>query len=52
LAEPGPFDSDVFNIRDGKYRLIAAIALKPALLWVKAVLTHAQYDCRFNSSTP
>ena len=34
----------VFNIGGNKYRLIAAIAFKPALVWVKAVLTHAQYD--------
>ena len=34
----------VFNIGGNKYRLIAAIAFKPELLWVKAVLTHAHYD--------
>jgi mRNA interferase HigB len=34
----------VFNIGGNKHRLIAAIAFKPALLWVKAVLTHAQYN--------
>lgn len=34
----------VFNIGGNKYRLIAGIAFKPALLWVKAVLTHAEYD--------
>ncbi len=33
----------VFNIGN-KYRLIAAIAFTPQLLWVKAVLTHADYD--------
>lgn len=34
----------VFNIGGNKYRLIAAIAFSPQLLWVKAVLTHAEYD--------
>lgn len=37
-------DRFVFNIGGNKYRLIAAIAFKPALVWVKAMLTHAQYD--------
>ena len=36
----------VFNIGGNKYRLIAAIAFAPQLLWVKAVLTHAEYDGR------
>ena len=34
----------VFNIGGNKYRLVAAIAFKPGLLWVKAVLTHSEYD--------
>jgi mRNA interferase HigB len=34
----------VFNIGGNKYRLIAAIAFAPQLFWVKAVLTHAEYD--------
>ncbi|MDX9701084.1 MAG: type II toxin-antitoxin system HigB family toxin [Rhodocyclaceae bacterium] len=34
----------VFNIGGNKYRLIAAIAFAPQLLWVKAVLTHTDYD--------
>ena len=34
----------VFNIGGNKYRLIAAIAFAPQLLWIKAVLTHADYD--------
>lgn len=34
----------VFNIGGNKYRLIAAIAFSAQLLWVKAVLTHADYD--------
>ena len=37
-------DRYVFNIGGNKYRLIAAIAFAPQLLWVKAVLTHAEYD--------
>lgn len=34
----------VFNIGGNKYRLIAAIAFAPQLLWVKAILTQAEYD--------
>ena len=34
----------VFNIGGNKYRLIAAIAFAPQLLWVKAILTHTEYD--------
>jgi mRNA interferase HigB len=34
----------VFNIGGNKYRLIAAIAFQAQLVWVKAVLTHEQYD--------
>ena len=34
----------VFNVCGNKYRLIAGIAFAPQLLWVKAVLTHADYD--------
>ena len=34
----------VFNVGGNKYRLIAAIAFQAQLVWVKAVLTHAQYD--------
>ena len=34
----------VFNIGGNKYRLIAAIAFQARLVWVKAVLTHGQYD--------
>jgi len=37
-------DRYVFNISGKKYRLIAAIAFAPQLLWVKAVLTHGDYD--------
>jgi mRNA interferase HigB len=34
----------VFNIGGNKFRLVAAIAFAPQLLWVKAVLTHTEYD--------
>jgi mRNA interferase HigB len=34
----------VFNIGGNKYRLIAGIAFHPGLVWVKAVLTHGEYD--------
>jgi mRNA interferase HigB len=34
----------VFNIGGNKYRLIAAIAFSVQTLWVKAVLTHGEYD--------
>ena len=34
----------VFNIVDNKYLLVAAMALAPRLVWVKAVLTHSEYD--------
>ena len=34
----------VFNIGGNKYRVVAGIAFSVQTLWVKAVLTHAQYD--------
>lgn len=34
----------VFNIGGNKYRLVAAIAFQAGLMWVKAVLTHHEYD--------
>ena len=34
----------VFNIGGNKYRLVAAIAFQAGLVWVKAVLTHKDYD--------
>lgn len=34
----------VFNIGGNKYRLVAAIAFAPRLVWVKAVVTHGDYD--------
>ena len=32
------------NIGGTKYRVVAAIAVAPRLVWVKAVLTHGEYD--------
>ena len=37
-------DLYVFNIGGNKYRLIASIAYKVKTVWIKAVLTHAEYD--------
>jgi mRNA interferase HigB len=34
----------VFNIKGNSYRLIAKIQYESALIFVKAVLTHAEYD--------
>lgn len=34
----------VFNVGGNKYRPVAAIAFRPGIVWVKAVLTHAEYD--------
>ena len=34
----------VFNIGGNNYRLVAAIAFAPRLVWVKAVVTHGDYD--------
>lgn len=34
----------VFNIGGNKYRLIATIAYSIQTVWVKHVLTHAEYD--------
>lgn len=34
----------VFNIGGNKFRLVSAIAFQAGLLWVKAVLTHHEYD--------
>ena len=34
----------VFNIGGNKYRLVATIAFQAGLMWVKAVLTHTEYD--------
>ncbi|MDP2432956.1 MAG: type II toxin-antitoxin system HigB family toxin [Pseudomonadota bacterium] len=37
-------DRYVFNIGGNKYRLIASMAFSAQMVWVKAVLTHADYD--------
>jgi mRNA interferase HigB len=34
----------VFNIGGNKYRLVAGIDFARRMLWVKAVLTHGDYD--------
>lgn len=34
----------VFNIGGNKYRLVASIAFQARTVWVKAVLTHGDYD--------
>lgn len=34
----------VFNIAGNKYRLVAGLSFRAQRLWVKAVLTHAEYD--------
>ena len=34
----------VFNIGGNKYRLVAGIDFERRMLWVKAVLKHAEYD--------
>lgn len=37
-------DRYVFDIGGNKYRLIASVAFVVRTVWVKAVLTHAEYD--------
>jgi mRNA interferase HigB len=37
-------DRYVFNIGGNKYRLVAGIDFHRSMVWIKAVLTHAQYD--------
>ena len=34
----------VFDIGGNKYRLIASVAFVVQTVWVKAVLTHAEYE--------
>jgi mRNA interferase HigB len=34
----------VFNVGGNKYRLVAPIAFEAQLVWVKAILTHSDYD--------
>lgn len=37
-------DRYVFNIGGNKYRVVAGIAFAVQTLWIKAVMTHAEYD--------
>lgn len=37
-------DRYVFTIGGNKYRLVCTIAFQAGLVWVKAVLTHSEYD--------
>jgi mRNA interferase HigB len=37
-------DVFVFNIGGNKYRLVASIAFSVQTVWIKAVMTHAEYD--------
>jgi mRNA interferase HigB len=37
-------DLYVFNIGGNKYRIAAAIAFSVQTIWIKAVMTHAEYD--------
>jgi mRNA interferase HigB len=37
-------DLYVFNIGGNKYRLVATIAYRIQTVWVKHILTHAEYD--------
>jgi mRNA interferase HigB len=34
----------VFNVRGGHYRLVVQIAYEPQVIYVKKVMTHAEYD--------
>jgi len=37
-------DKTVFNIGGNKFRLVAGISFTAQILWIKAVLTHKEYD--------
>lgn len=37
-------DKLIFNIRGNRYRLVAIVAFSVQTVWVKAVLTHHDYD--------
>lgn len=34
----------VFNVGGNKYRIVAGIAFSAQTLWIKAVMTHTEYD--------
>jgi mRNA interferase HigB len=49
LAGTFPFldkvgDRYLFNIGGNKYRIAASIAFSVQTIWIKAVMTHAEYD--------
>ncbi|MDR2365421.1 MAG: type II toxin-antitoxin system HigB family toxin [Zoogloeaceae bacterium] len=37
-------DKVVFNIGGNKFRIAAGISFAAQILWIKAVMTHAEYD--------
>lgn len=37
-------DRYVFNIGGNKYRIVAIISFKKQKVWIRGVLTHAEYD--------
>ena len=37
-------DKTVFNIGGNKFRLVAGISFTAQILWIKAVMTHKEYD--------
>ena len=37
-------DETVFNIGGNKFRIAANISFAAQILWIKAVMTHAEYD--------
>jgi len=37
-------DKTIFNICGNKFRIAAGISFAAQILWIKAVMTHAEYD--------
>jgi mRNA interferase HigB len=37
-------DKYVFNVGGNKYRVVAGIAFSAQIAWIKAVMTHEEYD--------
>jgi len=37
-------DKTVFNIGGNRFRLVAGISFTAQILWIKAVMTHKEYD--------